>query len=70
VEIAAKTLIFDDGDRKRFVETLGEAAMRANWQVHAFCLMRKDDPEVRKLLSRGWRFGAEDFLDRLDLKEA
>jgi hypothetical protein len=35
VEIAAKTLIFDDGDRKRFVETLGEAATRANWQMHA-----------------------------------
>jgi hypothetical protein len=25
--------------------------------------MRKDDPEVRKLLSRDWRLGAEDFLD-------
>jgi hypothetical protein len=63
-------IVFDDGDRNSFVETLGEAATRANWQVHAFRLMRKDDPEVGKLLSRGWRFGAEDFLDRLDLKEA
>ena len=59
-------IVFDDGDRNSFVETLGEAATRANWQVHAFCLMRKDDPEVGKLLSRGWRFGAEDFLDRLE----
>jgi hypothetical protein len=59
-------IVFDDGDRKRFVETLGEAATRANWQVHAFCLMRKDDPEVGKLLSRGWRFGAEAFLARLE----
>jgi hypothetical protein len=59
-------IVFDDGDRTRFVETLGEAAARANWQVHAFCLMRKDDPEVGKLLSRGWRFGAEAFLARLE----
>jgi hypothetical protein len=59
-------IVFADGDRTRFVETLGEAAARANWQVHAFCLMRKDDPEVGKLLSRGWRFGAEAFLARLE----
>jgi REP element-mobilizing transposase RayT len=29
----------DDGDRQRFVETLGEACMRSGWQVHAYCLM-------------------------------
>ena len=33
-------IVFDDGDLNSFVETLGEAATRANWQVHAFCLMR------------------------------
>jgi hypothetical protein len=64
--VLREDIVFDDGDRNSFVETLGEAATRANWQVHAFCLMRKDDPEVGKLLSRGWRFGAEDFLDRLE----
>ena len=34
-------IVFDDADRKRFVETLGEAAARAGWQVpYAYCLMR------------------------------
>jgi REP element-mobilizing transposase RayT len=26
-------------DRKRFVETLGEACAKTDWQVHALCLM-------------------------------
>jgi hypothetical protein len=26
-------IVFDDGDGERLVETLGEAATRANWQV-------------------------------------
>ncbi len=29
----------DDTDRKRFLETLSEACMKAGWQVHAYCLM-------------------------------
>jgi len=29
----------DDADRKRFMETLGEACVRSGWQVHAYCLM-------------------------------
>jgi REP element-mobilizing transposase RayT len=29
----------DDADRKRFVETLGEACTKTDWQVHAYCLM-------------------------------
>ena len=29
----------DDADRKRFMETLGEAGIRSGWQVHAYCLM-------------------------------
>jgi putative transposase len=35
-------IVLDDNDRKRFVEALGEAATRANWQVHAFSLMRNN----------------------------
>ncbi len=30
----------DDGDRKRFLETLGETCTKTDWQVHALCLMR------------------------------
>lgn len=29
----------DDFDRRRFVETLGEACAKTSWQVHAYCLM-------------------------------
>jgi REP element-mobilizing transposase RayT len=29
----------DEADRKRFVETLGQACERSGWQVHAYCLM-------------------------------
>jgi REP element-mobilizing transposase RayT len=29
----------DDADRKRFLETLGEACAKTDWQVHAFCRM-------------------------------
>ncbi len=30
----------DDQDRKRFLSTLGEACVKTEWQVHAYCLMR------------------------------
>jgi REP element-mobilizing transposase RayT len=33
-------IVRDDTDRERFVETLGEACRKAEWQVHAYCLMR------------------------------
>jgi REP element-mobilizing transposase RayT len=29
----------DDLDRRRFLETLAEACAKADWQVHAYCLM-------------------------------
>jgi REP element-mobilizing transposase RayT len=29
----------DDADRRRFLETLAEACAKAQWQVHAYCLM-------------------------------
>ena len=29
----------DDKDRRLFLETLGEACAKADWQVHAYCLM-------------------------------
>lgn len=35
-----KEAIFeDDEDRRRFLRTLGETCGRADWEVHAFCLM-------------------------------
>jgi REP element-mobilizing transposase RayT len=29
----------DELDRRRFVETLGEACAKTSWEVHAYCLM-------------------------------
>jgi putative transposase len=29
----------DDIDRRSFLETLGQACGKTDWQVHAFCLM-------------------------------
>src|SRR5438132_13401549 len=29
----------DDGNRERFVKTLGEGCVRSGWQVQAYCLM-------------------------------
>src|SRR5437667_8567957 len=35
-----RELIFeDDLDRQRFLQTLGEACAKTDWQVHAWCLM-------------------------------
>jgi putative transposase len=56
-------IVFDDEDRKRFVETLGEAATRANWQVHAFCLMRNhfhlviETPQPTLVRGMQWMLG-------------
>ena len=32
-------IVRNDADRKLFLKTLGEACQKANFQVHAFCLM-------------------------------
>jgi putative transposase len=29
----------DDRDRQMFLETLGQAAQKTGWQIHAYCLM-------------------------------
>ena len=32
-------IFLDDQDRRRFLETLGEACRKTGWQIHAYCLM-------------------------------
>ncbi|MBX9744483.1 MAG: transposase, partial [Chlamydiales bacterium] len=32
-------IFLDDHDRRKFLETLGEACKKAEWQIHAYCLM-------------------------------
>ena len=64
----------DDEDRQRFLSTLGEACLKTEWQVQAYCrqfglLMEKrraeesapKDDEVR----RDWVFGSEEFRREL-----
>lgn len=56
-------IVLDDEDRKRFVRTLGEAAVYAGWEVHAFCLMRNhfhlvlETPEPTLVKGMQWMLG-------------
>ena len=40
----------DDTDRQRFLETLGQACGKTDWQVHAFCLMSKRKLRIARRL--------------------
>jgi len=51
----------DDADRERFLFTLGEACVKTDWQVHAYCLMRNH----YRALERGWCLGSEEFRQEL-----
>jgi putative transposase len=56
-------IVADDEDRRRFIQTLGEAAVYAGWQVHAFCLMRNhfhlviETPEPTLVRGMQWMLG-------------
>lgn len=56
-------IVFDNEDRNWFVDALGEAATRANWQVQAFCLMRNhfhlviETPEPTLVRGMQWPLG-------------
>ena len=53
----------DDADRKRFLETLGEACAKTDWQVHALCLMGNpfhlvvETPKGNLVASMKWLLG-------------
>ena len=57
----------DDTDRQRFIETLGGACAKTDWQVHAFCLMRRarEEGDDFKAIRRGWCLGDEIFRQDL-----
>lgn len=56
-------IVKDDEDRGRFIKTLGEAAVYASWEVHAFCLMRNhfhlvlETPEPTLVKGMQWMLG-------------
>ena len=53
----------DDNDRKRFLETLGEACQKTGWQVHAYCLMPNhfhlviETPQANLVAGMKWLMG-------------
>ena len=53
----------DEADRKRFLDTLGEACAKTDWQVHAFCLMANDfhlvveTPKGNRVAGMKWFLG-------------
>lgn len=53
----------DETDRKRFLETLGEACAKTNWQVHAYCLMANhfhlvvETPQANLVAGMKWFLG-------------
>ena len=56
-------IVVDDGDRECFIKTLGEVAVYAGWEVHAFCLMRNhfhlviETPEPTLVKGMQWMLG-------------
>jgi len=53
----------DDADRKRFLETLGEACAKTDWQVHAYCLLENhfhlvlETPNANLVAGMKWLLG-------------
>src|ERR1700684_3899099 len=53
----------DEADRKRFLETLGEACGKTQWQIHAYCLMRNhfhlvvETPQANLVAGMQWFLG-------------
>jgi len=58
-----KDIVKGDEDRRMFVRTLGEAAVYAGWEVHAYCLMRNhfhlviETPEPTLVKGMQWMLG-------------
>ncbi len=53
----------DDGDRNRFLETLGQTCEKTGWQVHAYCLMSNhfhlvvETPQPNLVAGMKWLLG-------------
>ena len=54
----------DDRDRKRFLQTLGEACEKTGWHIHAWCLMPNhfhlviETPQANLVAGMKWLLGA------------
>jgi len=62
----------DDKDRHRFLSTLGEACVKTDWQIHAFCLMRNhfhlviETPRANLVEGMKWLLGV--YTKRFNLR--
>jgi len=56
-------IFHDDRDRESFLNTLGEACAKTNWQIHAYCLMWNlfhlalETPQANLVASMKWFLG-------------
>src|ERR1041384_4386294 len=56
-------IFLDDADRKRFLETLHEACVKTEWEVHAYCLMANhfhlvlETPQANLVAGMKWFLG-------------
>ena len=61
----------DDDDREKFLSTLGEACVKTEWQVQAYCLMRNhfhlvlETPQSNLVFGMKWLLGLREELARL-----
>ena len=61
----------DDDDREKFLSTLGEACVKTEWQVQAYCLMRNhfhlvlETPQPNLVFGMKWLLGLREELARL-----
>jgi len=61
----------DDDSREKFLFTLGEACVKTEWQVHAYCLMRNhfhlvlETPPPNLVFGMKWLLGLREELARL-----
>jgi putative transposase len=53
----------DDEDRKKFLQTLGDACAKTDWQAHAYCLMGNhfhlviETPQANLVAGMKWLLG-------------
>ena len=58
-----EAIFHDDLDRQRFLQTLGEACAKTDWQVHAWCLMGNhfhlviETPQPNLVIGMKWLLG-------------
>ncbi|MBM3857072.1 MAG: hypothetical protein FJ390_03820 [Verrucomicrobia bacterium] len=67
-----ENIFFDDHDRETFLKILGAACVKADWQVHAFCLMKNhfhlvlETPKPTLVAGMKWLMGV--YTQRFNIR--